>query len=151
MHFYFDESGDYAFAGGEFDCYVQAGLICPESVLADAEEFIRGRRSEWDVDELHATELEPAQVLEIAQWVGRSDCQLLAHVTDTTLVTRDNIEEFRLKQAASLKRNLDWYRRESTKARGRPVREIEDWYLRTLKRAALPLRFHTASLFSFHS
>jgi hypothetical protein len=36
-----------------------------------------------------------------------------------------------------MKQNLDWYRRESTKARGVPVKEIEDWYLRALKRAGL--------------
>lgn len=137
MFFYFDESGDYAFRNGEFDCYVQAALICPDSAVADTDQFASARRTELGVDELHATKLDPSQVLEIAQFIGESDCQLLAHVTDTTLVTKDRIEEFRLAQAATLRRNLDWYRRESTKALGAPVKEIEDWYLRYMKRAGL--------------
>jgi hypothetical protein len=137
VFFYFDESGDYAFPDGEFDCYVQAALLCPDSVLPELERFVSGRRSEWDVDELHATELQPAQRLETARFIGDSDCQLLAHVTDTTLISKAKLEEFRLAQAAGLKRNLDWYRRESTRVRGAPVNEIEEWYLRALKRTGL--------------
>lgn len=137
MFFYFDESGDYAFPDGDFDCYVQAVLICPDSALSEVDQFVSARRAAWDVDELHATELEPTQRLEIARFIGESDCQLLAHVTDTTLISKAKIEEFRLTQAGSLKRNLDWYRRESTKALGAPVKEIEEWYLRALKRAGL--------------
>lgn len=137
MFFYFDESGDYAFPDGDFDCYVQAVLICPDSALSEVDQFVSARRAAWDIDELHATELEPTQRLEIAHFIGESDCQLLAHVTDTTLITKAELEEFRLTQAGSLKRNLDWYRRESTKARAAPVKEIEGWYLRTLKRAGL--------------
>jgi hypothetical protein len=137
MYFYFDESGDYGFPDGEFDCYVQAALICPEDALAAMDEFVAARRAEWGVDELHATELEPVQRLEVAQFVGASDCQLLAHATDTTLISKGTLEEFRLAQAARLERNLDWYRRESIKARGAPVAEIEEWYLRAIKRAGL--------------
>jgi hypothetical protein len=58
-------------------------------------------------------------------------------VTDTALITTSQIEDFRLGQAARLKGNLDWYRRESTKARGAPVKEIEEWYMRAMKRAGL--------------
>ncbi len=137
MFFYFDESGDYAFADGGFDCYVQAVLICPDHTFSEVDQFVAARRVAWGVEELHATELNPAQHLEIAHFIGSSDCQLLAHVTDTALITRANLEEFRLAQAATLKQNLDWYRGESTKAPGRPVKEIEDWYLRALKRAGL--------------
>lgn len=35
MYFFFDESGDYAFGNGPFDCYVQAVLISPDSALTD--------------------------------------------------------------------------------------------------------------------
>ena len=137
MFFYFDESGDYAFPDGDFDCYVQAALICPDSATDDVDQFVKARRAEWGVDELHATALEPSQHLEIAQFIDGSDCHLLAHVTDTTLITKAKLEQFRLAQAAKLKRNLDWYRRESTKALGAPVKEIEDWYDRALKRTGL--------------
>lgn len=140
MFFYFDESGDYAFPDGEFNCYAQASLICPDSALSNVDQFVDDRRAAWGVDELHATKLDPAQRLEIARFIGDSDCHLLAHVTDTTLITPGKLEEFRLAQAAVLKSNLDWYRRESTKARGAPVKEIEEWYLRALKRAGLSSR-----------
>lgn len=113
MHFYFDESGDYAFGERSFDSYVQAALICPDTALDEIERFVAARRREWSVAELHATELDAAHRLEIARFIGKSDCHLLAHVTDTVLITKSDLEEFRLAQAANLKRNLDWYRREA--------------------------------------
>jgi hypothetical protein len=137
VYFYFDESGDYAFPADRFDCYVQAALITPDSVLPSIATFVEQRKADWDVQELHAAQLKPDQLVDIARFIGASDCQLLVHLTDTVLVTKDQIAQFRLDQAAGLKRNLDWYRRESTKARGEPVGEIEDWMLRHIKRAGL--------------
>jgi hypothetical protein len=137
MRLFFDESGDYAFPTDRFDCYVQAALICPDSFGDAVDSFVADRKREWGVDELHATDLRPEQVLAIAQFIGESECQLLAHLTDTVLVNSEGIAQFRLDQAAKLKNNLDWYRRESTKAIGAPVKEIEDWMLRQIKRAGL--------------
>jgi len=137
VYFFFDESGDYVFPEERFDCYVQAALVCPDSVLPAIAAFVDERKAAWGVEELHATELDLDQLLEVARFIEASDCQLLAHVTDTVLVAKNGIAEFRLDQAARLKRNLDWYRRESTKARGAPVPEIEEWYLRHIKRAGL--------------
>jgi hypothetical protein len=137
MYLFFDESGDYGFPEDRFDCYVQAALISPDRSLPAIDDFVRGRKQAWDVDELHAVDLEPAQVLAVAEFIGQSDCQLLAHATDAVLVTRADIAHFRLDQAARLERNLNWYRRESTKAIGTPVQEIEEWYLRHIKRAGL--------------
>jgi len=137
MRFFFDESGDYSFAEGEFDCYVQAALICPDSTLGAFEKFVADRKAQWKVDELHATELDPAQLLQIATWIGESECQLLAQATDNVLITKEHIAAFRLDQAAALKRNLDWYRRESTKIRAEPVPEIEQWMLQQIKRSGL--------------
>lgn len=140
MYFFFDESGDYAFGEGSFDCYVQAVLICPDSALAAMEEFARDRCSEWGVEELHATELDPARRLTIAEFLGSSDCTFLVHVTDNVMITAAQIAEFRLFQAARLRANLDRYRRESRAVRGGPVAEIEEWYMRQLKRAGLASR-----------
>ena len=137
MYLFFDESGDYAFPEDRFDCYVQAALMSPDRSLPAIDDFVRGRKQAWAVDELHAVDLEPAQVLEVAEFIGQSDCQLLAHATDAVLVTRADIAQFRLDQAARLERNLNWYRKESTKAIGAPVQEIEEWYLRHIKRAGL--------------
>ena len=137
MRFFFDESGDYAFPEDRFDCYVQAALICPDSIGDALDSYVSDRKRAWGVDELHATDLQPEQILDVAQFIGQSECQLLAHLTDTVLVTDEGIAEFRLDQAARLKDNLDWYRRESTKAIGAPVKEIEGWMLRQIKRAGL--------------
>ena len=137
MFFYFDESGDYGFPDDRFDCYVQAALICPDSSLEDVAAFVDDRKSAWGIGELHATDLSAKQLLAIARFIGGSDCHLLAYVTDTALVSGEQIAQFRLGQAATLKRNLDRYRRESTRARGRPVAEIENWMLRQIKRAGL--------------
>jgi hypothetical protein len=137
VYFYFDESGDYSFPEDEFDCYVQAALICPDSEWPQISTFVEDRKAACSVAELHATELDLDQLVEVAYFIGQSDCQLLAHLTDTVIVTDSQIAEFRLDQAATLKRNLDWYRRESTKAIGEPVPEIVDWYMRHIKRAGL--------------
>jgi hypothetical protein len=137
VYFFFDESGDYGFPRDQFDCYAQAALICPDSVLDIVDVFAEGRKTAWGIGELHASKLEPDQLLEIASFIGQSDCQLLSSATDTVMTTKDQIEQFRLDQAAKLKGNLDWYRQKSTEARGAPVTEIEDWMLRTIKRAGL--------------
>lgn len=137
MYFFFDESGNYSFPEDRFDCYVHAALICPDTALPTISAYVDEFRAASGREEIHAAELDLNQLLEVARFIGRSDCQLLAHVTDTVLVTKSGIAQFRLDQAATLKRNLDWYRRESTKAIGSPVPEIEDWYLRQIKRAGL--------------
>jgi hypothetical protein len=140
VYFFFDESGDYAFGEGNFDCYVQAVVICPDSALPDMEAFVRDRCSEWGVDELHASELDSARRLTIAKFLATSDCTFLVHVTDNVMITEAKIAEFRLFQAARLGANLDRYRRESSSVPGGPVAEIEKWYMRQLKRAGLASR-----------
>lgn len=150
MYFFFDESGDYAFPGDRFDCYVQAVLICPDSQLAAVTSFVEAMTATWNVDELHASQLEAGQLIEIARFVGTGSCQLLAHLTDSVLVTQQQIAEFRLDQAATFKRNLDWYRGESTKACGAPVPEIEEWMLRQLKRSALSSQISNGEFVQAH-
>lgn len=137
MYLFFDESGDYAFPDDRFDCYVQAALICPDSQIDALGHFVDDRKNIWGVRELHASELASERLLEVAQFIGHSPCQLLAHLTDSMIVTAEQISQFRLDQAATIRRNLEWYRAESTKARGGPVEEIEQWMLRQIKRAGL--------------
>jgi hypothetical protein len=131
VHLFFDESGDYAF-GEAFDCYAQAALICPDECLSGIEAFVEDRCARWAMKELHATEMTDAQIVEVCEFIGTSDLQLLANVTDTVLITGADIERYRLDQAATLKRNLDWY-----KAKGGASEEIEQWLLRAIKRAGL--------------
>jgi hypothetical protein len=137
MHIFFDESGDYAFRERRFDCYVQAAVICPHSQLGRVHAYVEAEKHELGVAELHATDIQSRKLLDVAHFIGASRCRLLAHVTDSVLVTKSRIAQFRLDQAATLKRNLDQYRAESTKVRGAPVSEIEEWMLRQLKRAGL--------------
>jgi hypothetical protein len=134
---FFDESGDYAFPSGRFDCYVQAALLCPDKLLPEIDRFVSARKTAWSVEELHAADLTAAQLVEIAEYVAGSQLTGLAQVTDTALITVADIERHRLDQAAATKRNLEWYRLESTKARGAPVAEIEQWMDRMIKRAGL--------------
>jgi hypothetical protein len=115
MYFFFDESGDFTFPDDRFNSYVQAALICPDSHLNAVDRFVSARQAAWDVEELHATHLADDQLQDVADFINRSPCQLLAHVVDTVLVTTEQIAEFRLDQAATLSRDLDWYRTESTK------------------------------------
>jgi hypothetical protein len=70
LHFFFDESGDYAFPEDRFDCYVQAALICPDSVLPDLENFVDDRKASWEADELHAAELDIEQLIEVRRSSG---------------------------------------------------------------------------------
>jgi hypothetical protein len=150
MYFFFDESGDYAFPDDRFDCYVQATLMCPDSQLPGVTSFVEAMAAKWKVDELHASELHGGQLMAIARFVGTGSCHLLAHLTDSVLVTEQKIAEFRLDQAATFKRNLDWYRQESTKARGAPVPEIEEWMLRLLKRSALSSQISNGEFVQAH-
>jgi Protein of unknown function (DUF3800) len=150
MYCFFDESGDYAFPRDRFDSYVQAALICPDSQLDVVTTFVDAKKATWSVDELHASQLQSGQLLEIAGFLGAGGCQLLAHVTDSVLVTEQKIADFRLAQAATIGRNLDWYRRESTKARGAPVPEIEEWMLRQLKRAGLSTQISNGEFVQAH-
>jgi hypothetical protein len=68
---------------------------------------------------------------------AKADAELLAHVTETVIVTAEQIGKSRLDQAAALKRNLDWYREESTKAIGAPAPQIEKRIDRENKRSGL--------------
>jgi hypothetical protein len=43
VHFFFDESGDFAFPNDRFDAYTQAAVICPDSRLADLDSFVSER------------------------------------------------------------------------------------------------------------
>lgn len=140
MHIYFDESGDFSFAPGDFRCHSLAALICPDSAVPKVERFVADQKKKWGVNELHATDLGPAQLFSIAHFILRSDCQLLGFITDNALVTPSSIQQYRLAQAARAKDNMEWYRRESIRFKGAPVEEILGWYDRQIKRAAMPSR-----------
>jgi uncharacterized protein DUF3800 len=142
---YFDESGGFAFPVDEFDCYVQAALICPDSQLPAIERFVAERKEDWGVTELHASELTGDQLVQICRFIEQSDCQLLTSVTDTVLTAAAGIAEFRLGQAATVRKNLDWY-----KERGGDVKEIEDWMLRNIKRTGLASQMNHAEYVQAH-
>jgi hypothetical protein len=137
VRLYVDESGDYGFPSDRFDCYVQAALLCPDRLVDEVESFVADRKATWSLEELHASELDDQQLVEVAEFIAGSRLSLLASVTDTALVTLADIERHRLDQAATTKRNLDQYVRESAEAGLAPVSEIEQWMDRMIKRAGL--------------
>lgn len=111
MHIFFDESGDYAFPGDRFDCYVQAAVICPESILPTAEAFVRSRCAAWKLKELHAHQLSAERLQEVAQFLADAPIELCAQLTDTVLTTPEIIMSCRLDQAAAYERSIANYRR----------------------------------------
>jgi hypothetical protein len=137
VRFYFDESGDYAFPKDRFDCYVQAALICPDSLADGIEGFVSDRKTAWGLDELHAVDLEPGQLQEVAQFVGECECQLVAQLTDTTILSAAQIEGFRLEQAATYERGLARYHRGCAAIGVDPDPEIQEFTHQAIKRAGL--------------
>jgi hypothetical protein len=119
MHLYFDESGDFAFPADRFDVYVQAALICPDSVLETVEQFVAGMKRELGVPELHAAELADEQLVEICRFVGAGPLSLVGQVTDTTVMTGEQISAHRKEQAALLADNLEQYKQPTASGPGR--------------------------------
>lgn len=110
MFVFFDESGDYAFPRHGFDCYVQAAVICPDSIRPAIDAFVERRKLEWGVKEMHSVDMTAEQVLEVCAFLVSTPCELLANITDNHVVTRDAILRCRLDQAATFSRNLDQHR-----------------------------------------
>jgi hypothetical protein len=135
VHFYFDESGDFAFARERFDCYTQAAVSCPDSFLKDLADFVGDRKRRWKLDELHAVSLTPGQRLRLCRFVAQSPLRLAAQATDTALITPRAIEPWRRQQAKLLRGNLAWYR-----DRGGDDPETEGWMVANAKRSELATR-----------
>jgi hypothetical protein len=139
MHLYFDESGDFAFAGDRFDAYVQAALICPDSFVEKIEHYVHNAKRELGVEELHAAELPDERLIEICRFLDGGPLSLVAQVTDTQVVTDAQITEHRQEQAKLLERNLEQYKQAGGEWEG-----AEAWYTRHIKRAALASRINNS-------
>jgi hypothetical protein len=135
LHLFFDESGDFAFPDDRFDAYVQAVLICPDSLIKTIERYVAEKKAEWGLDELHAVELNDDQLWEICRFIRSTRLALLAQVTDTNAMTQKIIESHRLDQAARIQKNYDDWREAGGRA---PA--IEEWYEAHIKRTAYPSR-----------
>jgi hypothetical protein len=107
---FFDESGDFAFPEDRFDAYTQAVVICPDSKLATVDAWAAQKRGEWDVRELHGTELSDEQVFEVCRFMRAAGIAALVQATDTHAVSRRDIEHHRLTQAVRLHENLGTWR-----------------------------------------
>src|SRR5689334_3169691 len=81
VHYFFDESGDFAFPSDRFDAYTQAAVICPDSRLGEVESFVKERCERWQVEELHAADLSPANRMRVCRYIAESDLQLVAQAT----------------------------------------------------------------------
>jgi hypothetical protein len=74
VHYYFDESGDFAFPDGRYDIYVQAAVICPDSFVGKVEHHVGNLKGALGVDELHASELADGELIEICRSPGTGRC-----------------------------------------------------------------------------
>jgi Protein of unknown function (DUF3800) len=135
MRFFFDESGDFAFPERDVHCYSQAAVVCPDSYLDELGRFVSHRMERWSLDELHAHSLTPGQRLRLCRFIAQSPLELIAQATDSALVTTPGIIQWRTAQAATLRRNLRWYRDQ-----GGEAAEIEEWMTARAKRADLATR-----------
>ena len=123
MRLYFDESGDFAFPDNGFDAYTQAALIIPDSKLAAVEEYVREQQDAWGVTELHASELDRGQILEVCRFIRSQRLPALVQATDTNAMTRKIIGAHRLAQAVRTHENSEWW-----KSAGGDAPSIERWY-----------------------
>jgi hypothetical protein len=139
VHLYFDESGDFAFPAEGFDAYVQAGLICPTSFVGKIEHYVENTKRRLGVDELHASELPDEELAEICRFIVGGPLSLIAQVTDTDVMTDEQITEYRNGQAAVLERNLADYKKAGGVWEG-----AEAFYGRHIKRAALASRINNS-------
>jgi hypothetical protein len=131
MHHFYDESGDFSFPPDRYDAYTQAVLICPDSKLADIDEWVNAKAAEWAVDELHATSLTDNQIFEICRFIRAQQLPLLVQATDTNGITRETIAAHRLDQAVRVHENAERW-----KAAGGSAESIERWYDRHVSRIA---------------
>ena len=87
MHLYLDKSGDFSFPRQNFDAYVQAALVCPDSLVENVDHFVSNQKEEMEVDELHAKELDDEWLVDIWRFIGTGPLSVLAQVTDTKAMT----------------------------------------------------------------
>jgi hypothetical protein len=139
MHLYFDESGDFGFAGDRFDAYVQAALICPDSFVEKIAHYVDNAKRELGIKKLHAAELPDERLIEICRFLDGGPLSLVAQVTDTEVMTDAQITEHRQVQAELLERNLEHYKQAGGKREG-----AEAWYTRHIKRAVLASRINNS-------
>jgi uncharacterized protein DUF3800 len=139
MHFYFDESGDFAFPAERFDVYVQAALICPDSFVDKVDHYVINQQRELGVAELHAAELPDEKLDEICRFVAGGPVSLVGQVTDTRAMTDEQIAAHRKAQAVRLRANLEQYQQAGGRWEG-----AEAWYQRHIKRTELASRVNNS-------
>lgn len=91
------------------------------------------------VDELHAAELPAEQLIEICRFLDRGPLSLVGQVTDTAVMTNQQITAHRKEQAALLANNVKQY-----KQAGGGWAGAEAWYQRHIKRAELASRVNNS-------
>ena len=110
-------------------------MVCPDAFLGELDRFVNERRQRWGVTELHARSLTPGRRLHVCRFIARSPLELLVQATDSALVTTAGLTRWREAQAATLRRNLQWYRR-----RGGDDAQIEEWMTARARRSELSTR-----------
>lgn len=150
MKFFFDESGDFGYPSAGYDCYVIAGVICPESVLPRLESLVESLKTAFEVEELHATEMNDEQRLAFATGLANTEIRFVAFASDTELDSKASIQAFRFAQAANYQDGADKYIKETTAIGQAPDEGIQEFTDRAVKRAAYSTRVSDSELVQTH-
>ena len=100
MRFVSDESGGFNLAKEGFELSLWSTIVCPDSVAGPIADQVAKWCRQWDLPELHATQMSPAQRSEVAAFVGAQDVIWLVTAIDSEIMTAQEAEEWRQDQIA---------------------------------------------------
>lgn len=150
LRFSFDESGDFGYPNDSYDCYVIAGVICPESVQPRLDSLVDRLKIAFNVDELHATKMNDEQRLSFAKGLANLDIRFVAMATDTNLDSKESIRAFRFAQADNYQQGGDRYAEETVAIGMLPDVKIKEFTDRAVKRAAFESRVSDSEIVQTH-
>ncbi len=99
-----DESGNYGLGSGRFESYVLCALVVPDSRLDAVERFVADACLRWGRSELKSSAMKPPWVSDVAAFLAAHQIAAVAYVTDSEMMTRPIVADFRLRQAAAIAR-----------------------------------------------
>jgi hypothetical protein len=87
-----DESGKFAGPDrGKVGVGVLAGVVYPESQIDQIAAFVSDRCAQWNQTEFKGPKLSTERVIEVCEFMSSNDVRVVAHVTDSTLMTPDAV------------------------------------------------------------
>ena len=105
MRFASDESGGFDLAKPGFELSLWSTVVCPPSLAPILTARVREWCEQWDIDELHAIDMDSDQRLEVAAWIGAQDILWVATVIDSEIMTAADAQQWRSDQVAEFDRS----------------------------------------------